>query len=59
MRICKRIKKWQDRILDADYHKADLNKVTAEAVHLVPAEQKRLNFLLKRYEYLFDGNLGQ
>jgi hypothetical protein len=36
----KELKEWQDRILDADYHKADLNKVTAEAVHLVPEEQK-------------------
>ena len=36
----KELKERQDRILDADYHKADLNKVTAEAVHLVPEEQK-------------------
>ena len=47
------------RILDADYHRADLNQVTAAAVHLTPEEQKRLNFLLKRYEYLFDGSLGK
>ena len=47
------------RILDADYHKADINKVTSEAVHLTPEEQKQLNFLLKRYEYLFDGQLGK
>ena len=48
-----------NRILDADYHKADINKVTAEAAHLTPEEQKQLNFLLKRYEYLFDGKLGK
>ena len=44
-----------DRILDADYHKANINEVTAEAVHLTPEEQKQLNFLLKRHEDLFDG----
>ena len=48
-----------DKILDADYHKADLNKVTEEAIHLTPEEQKQLNFLLKRYEHLFDGQLGK
>ena len=50
---------WQDEMSDADYHKANLNKVTADAVHLAPEEQKRLNFLLKWCEHLFDGNLGQ
>ena len=48
-----------DRILDADYHKANLNDVTAEARHLTPEEQKQLNFLSKQHEYLFDRNLGQ
>ena len=48
-----------DRILDADYHKANLNDVTAEARHLTPEEQKQLNFLLKRCEDLFDGQLGE
>ena len=48
-----------DRILDADCHKANNNDVTAEAVHLTPEEQKQLNFLLKRCEDLFDGQLGK
>ena len=48
-----------DRILDADCHKANINDVTAEAAHLTPEEQKQLNFLLKRYEDLFDGQLGK
>ena len=48
-----------DRILDADYHKANINDVTAEAVHSTPEEQKQLNFLLKRHEDLFDGQLGK
>jgi len=48
-----------DGILDADYHKANINDVTAEARHPTPEEQKQLNFLLKRYEDLFDGQLGK
>ena len=48
-----------DKILDSDYHKANINKVTADAQYLTPEQQKQLNFLLKRYEYLFDGRLGR
>ena len=33
-----------DRILDGDHHKVNINKVTSEAVHLTPEEQKQLNF---------------
>lgn len=47
------------QILDADYHSADLNQVTAAAIHPTMDEQKQLNFLLKRYEYVFDGTLGK
>ena len=48
-----------ERILDADCHKANINEVTAEALHLTAEEQKQLNFLLKRHEDLFDGQLGK
>ena len=48
-----------NRILDADHHKANMNDVTAEAANLTPEEQKQLNFLLKRHEDLFDGQLGK
>ena len=48
-----------DKILDADYHAANLNEVTAAATHLTVEQQKQLNFLLKRFEYLFDGMLGK
>ena len=45
----KKMMERMDRILDADYHKANLNDVTAEARHLTPEEQKQLNFLLDRF----------
>ena len=48
-----------ERIPDADYHKANVDEVTAEAVHLTPEEQQQLNFLLKRHEDLFDGQSGK
>jgi hypothetical protein len=47
------------RILDADYHAADLHKVCYEqSNHLSSDEQNKLYELLKKYEILFDGTLG-
>jgi transposase InsO family protein len=45
-------------ILDHKYSKADLEKVAKESTHLPHAEQQALLKLLKKYETLFDGTLG-
>ncbi len=52
------IKRMTD-ILDAKYAKADLRKVVDAAVHLTNDEQESLYTLLKKYEDLFDGTLGE
>jgi hypothetical protein len=47
------------RILDAKYSKADLQSVVRDnCKHLSADQQKKLLQLLKRYESLFDGTLG-
>jgi hypothetical protein len=47
------------RILDANYQKADLQSiVTDKCKHLSANQQKKLLQLLKKYELLFDGTLG-
>ena len=46
------------KILHVKYHKADLSKVAANAVHLNTNEKKKLYELLLKYEDLFDG-LGE
>ena len=46
------------KILDAKYHKADLSKVTANAVHFNTNEKKKLYELLLKYKDLFNGTLG-
>ena len=51
----KRVKK----ILDANYHKTNLVKVTNSCKHLVICEQAMLLSLLKRYKPMFDSTLGQ
>lgn len=48
----------QTRILDANYKKADLKKVVNNIKGLNGSEKRRLSKLLKDYEYLFDGTLG-
>jgi len=48
----------QARILDNDYHAADLEKVASDCKHLTLDEQMQLLHLLRKYEYLFDGTLG-
>ena len=47
------------RILDAKYEKANLVEVTESANHLTDVEQKGLLKLLRKFEALFDGQLGQ
>jgi hypothetical protein len=47
------------RILDAKYNKADLQSVVRDnCKHLSADQQKKLLQLLKKYESLFDGTLG-
>ncbi len=47
------------RILDAKYSKADLQSfVRDHCKHLSANQQKKLLYLLKKYELLFDGTLG-
>jgi hypothetical protein len=47
------------KILDSDYHKADLWKVVAKATQLNKRQQLSLLRLLRKYEALFDGTLGK
>jgi hypothetical protein len=47
------------KILDSDYHKADLQKVVAKATQLNKRQQLSLLCLLQKYEALFDGTLGK
>ena len=50
----KRIKK----ILDAKYEKANLDKVVKALTYLNDSKQNKLLSLLKKYEAMFDGTLG-
>ena len=45
------------RILDAKYSKADIKTIAEISTHLDPQERNDLYTLLKKYEFLFDGNL--
>ena len=46
------------RILDAKYTKDDLKTIIESSTNLDPQERNELYKLLKKYESLFDGNLG-
>ena len=46
------------RILDAKYSKVDIKTIAKISTHLDPQEINELYNLLKKYESLFDGNLG-
>ena len=47
-----------NRILYAKYSKADNKNISESSTHLDPQEINKLYTLLKKYESLFDGNLG-
>ena len=47
------------KILDAKYEKAYLVEIAAKAGHLSKQEQDKLFTLLKKFEPMFDGQLGQ
>ena len=46
------------RILDDKYSKAGIKIIAERSTHLDPQERNELYTLLKKYESLFDGNLG-
>ena len=46
------------RIIDAKYSKDDRKPITERSTHLDPQEINELYILLKKNEFLFDGNLG-
>ena len=46
------------RILDAKYSKAGIKSIPESSTHPDPQERNELYTLLKKYECLFDGNLG-
>ena len=45
-------------ILDAKYSKANIKTIAESSTHLDSQERNELYTLLKKYECLFDGNLG-
>ena len=47
------------RILDAKYERANLVEIAKQATHLEKEEQKKLLKLLRKFESMFDGQLGQ
>ena len=46
------------RILDAKYSESDLKTTTESSTHIDPQKRNELYTLLKKHEWLFDGNLG-
>ncbi len=46
------------QILDAKYAPANIDELTTKCTYLTLQQQEDLNFLLKKYESLFDGSLG-
>ena len=46
------------RILDEKYSKADIKIIAESSIHIDTQERNELYTLLKKYECLFDGNLG-
>ena len=51
-------RKRMKRILDDKYSKADIKTIAESYAHLDLQERNELYTLLKKYEYLFDGNVG-
>ena len=47
------------KILDSKYDKANLEEVVKKAKHLTEKERDMLYHLLKKYENIFDGSLGE
>ena len=49
---------WSKAILDAKYDKADIDEICKEQAELDKAQRDKLGELLRKYEALFDGQLG-
>ena len=49
---------WMKRILNAKYPKANIKTITESSTHPDTQEIDELYTLLKKYECLFDGNIG-
>ena len=47
------------RIFNAKYSKADIKTIAERSTHIDTQERNELYTLLKKYECLFDGNLGK
>ncbi len=47
------------KILDAKYRPADITEVCKDTLHLSDSEKQLLEQLLREYEDLFDGTLGE
>jgi hypothetical protein len=47
------------KILDAEYKPASLDDVIKTCENLHVEEQHQLKILLQKYDYLFDGTLGE
>jgi len=47
------------RILDAEYNKADIEKICEEQAKLNKQQREQVAVLLRKYEALFDGQLGR
>ena len=47
------------KILDSNYHKANLTEIVAGAMHLDKKQKMNLLTLLTKYEDVFDGTLGE
>ena len=45
-------------ILDAKYSKADIKTIAEICTHIYPQEINELYTLLKKYEFLFYGDIG-
>jgi hypothetical protein len=50
---------WATKILNAEYKSASLDDVIKTCENLHGEEQHQLKILLQKYEYLFDGTLGE
>ena len=59
LRHIQNLSKHVKKILDANYHKANLVKVTNNCKHLVTSERAMLLLLLQHYKPMFDRTLGQ
>jgi hypothetical protein len=56
--ILQEAEKRQNRILDADYHKVEVDPFVQELAHMTEDEKQTLDKTLKKFTALFGGGLG-